>query len=157
VRTGERWLGGCLVLVAVAVGVTARTFDVGFLVDPLGPKALPYLVAGLFLVGGVVLLVFPAKREGPEYGAAGAGSTPGRARGPQALSLLILVGYASALPILGFVLSTSLATGALSRMFSGRFLQGVAVGLALGLGLFGLFTLSFGMELPLGILFGGDL
>jgi putative tricarboxylic transport membrane protein len=144
----ERWLGGFLALLAVGVALTARTFDVGFLVDPLGPKALPYLVAGLFLVGGVVLLYSPTGAR-PEADA----SKPWPAQG---LCLLILLGYAGALSIVGFVPSTALATGALAKVFSGRFLNGLAVGLALGLGLFGLFSLGFGLELPVGLLFGGD-
>jgi putative tricarboxylic transport membrane protein len=150
-------LGGSLVLVAGAVGVTARTFEVGFLVDPLGPKAIPYLVAGLFLVGGVALLLLPTReRPGEQPVAPGSVSEVEDGWRPQALSILILLGYASTLPLLGFVLSTGLATGALSRVFDGRFLRGLGVGLALGLGLFGLFTLGFGMELPVGLLLRGE-
>ncbi len=173
-KGSERWLGGLLVLAAVGLGATARTFSVGFLVDPLGPKALPYLVAGLFLVGGMALLCARTSGEGSDEGvdeAIGVGEDPGprpgeerdltsQAGGPwraQGVALLILLGYAAALPLLGFVASTALATGALSKVFSGRFLQGLGVGLALGLGLFGLFTLGFGMELPPGVLLGGEL
>ena len=159
-------------LMAVAIGAAARTFEVGFLVDPLGPKALPFLVTGLFLVGGLALLLFPAGGGAPgEDGVwARRGSRPGSLRDPRRLPatpgkagrsqvycILVLLGYASALPFLGFVVSTSLATGALSRVFAGRFLPGLGVGLAIGLGLFGLFTLGFGMELPVGLLLGGEL
>jgi putative tricarboxylic transport membrane protein len=181
-RRLDRLLGGVLVMTAGGIGATARTFNVGFLVDPLGPQALPYLVAGLFMVGGVVILLFPdngepsADEEAMDEGAVSEEAVgedvlcekavdgevkltkvSPRAWRLQSLSLLILLGYASALPILGFVLSTSLATGALSRLFSGRFRSGFGVGMALGLGLFGLFTLAFGMKLPVGVLLGGDL
>ncbi|MBT8398160.1 MAG: tripartite tricarboxylate transporter TctB family protein [Gemmatimonadetes bacterium] len=165
-RTLDRWLGASLLVLAFGLAAAARTFDVGFLVDPLGPKALPYLVIGLFLVGGMALLLAPHGPGPSGEGAAQSLEEEGAARGDgrasktwpdQALCLLILLGYAAALPLFGFVPSTAMATGALSKVFSGRFLWGLGVGLALGLGLFGLFTLGFGMELPLGIFLEGDL
>jgi putative tricarboxylic transport membrane protein len=163
----DRWLGGSLVLVSLLIAATAKSYTVGFLVDPLGPRALPYLVAGLLLMGGLVLLFFPedggnlGEGDQPgEGGEPGEGSEPGVdkwAWRPQLLCVLGLLGYAAALPYLGFVVGTALATAFLSRVFSGRFLFGLGVGLALGFGLFSLFSWGFGMELPLGLLWGGRL
>jgi len=151
VRVPDRVLGALFVLLGGWIFAVARGFTVGFLVDPVGPRGLPYLVAGIFTVGGGALLL--RKAPGP--------ATPERtAEGARALArwcggLGVLLLYATGIPLLGFVPSTVLGTGALSRLFGGRWLPGLAVGLALGLGLLGLFSLGFGMDLPTGALFEG--
>lgn len=144
----DRWIGAALVALALAVAVTAGGYEVGFVVDPLGPRALPYLVSGLFLVGGGVLVL---RRISAPQVAAGPAPQPWRS---QALALAILVAYAITLPVLGFVAGTAVASGALSKVFGGRFLPGLGVGLLFGVGLFSLFALGFGLELPVGVMFG---
>ena len=148
----DRWLGAVLVLVGTAIAAAARGFTVGFLVDPVGPRALPYLVAALFVLGGGALLV---RRPSATPEAPGPASPKRLAA--QGTSVAVLLLYAATIPLMGFVLSTVLATGALARLFGGRWLPGLAVGLAFGLGLYGLFAYGFGLELPVGLLFGGRL
>jgi putative tricarboxylic transport membrane protein len=82
-----------------------------------------------------------------------AGPAPHRWRS-QAVALAILVAYALTLPVLGFVVGTAVASGALSKVFGGRLLPGLVVGLLFGVGLFSLFALGFGLELPVGVIFG---
>lgn len=147
----DRFLGVSLLGAGVGIFGVARKFTVGFLVDPVGPRALPYLVAGIFVVGGVSLLV--RRNPAPEGGSAPAGPPAGLAS--QCLCAGALLLYAATIPLLGFLVSTVLATGALSRLFGGRWLAGLGVGLALGLGLYGLFAYGFGLDLPSGSLFAG--
>lgn len=145
----DRWLGAVLVLVGMAIAATARGFTVGFLVDPVGPRALPYLVAALLVLGGGALLVRRTSAGGEARGPA----SPKRLAA-QGSCVAVLLLYAATLPLVGFVPSTVVATGALARLFGGRWLPGLAVGLAFGLGLYGLFAYGLSLELPVGLLFG---
>ena len=167
----DRWVGATLVALGFGVAGTARGYTVGFLVDPLGPRALPYLVAALLALGGGVMAFRRTAGRGPFPGGevlprAGAPEGPEailRARGGLARSLLaqsacvgVLLLYVGAIPPFGFFLPTVLAGGALSRLFGGRWLPGLGVGLVLGAGLYGLFTWGFGLQLPVGALFQAD-
>jgi len=167
----DTWLGGALVIVGGAVAVAARGYRVGFMVDPLGPRALPLLVSGIFLVAGSALILKGRRGSGSSSTAgqqevtgppAGQqeGSDPEEEPsplGPQVGAAAILLAYSLAIPVLGFVLSTTLGTGALARLFGARWFPGLAVGLAFGLSLLALFSLGFGLDLPPGLLFGGSL
>lgn len=152
-RRLHRWLGAFLVLTSVAIAGAARSYTVGFLVDPVGPRGLPYLVAGLFLLSGGALLF----RKEPATAQPHA-QPPSRAPlGPQAICIGILIFYAAAIPLLGFLLSTILAMAGMSRLFGGRWLPGLLVGLVFALSLYGLFAYGFALELPAGTLFGRGL
>ena len=163
-------MGAALIGFGSAVAATARGYEVGFVVDPLGPRAVPYLVAGLLILGGIGMLLrrppaqavatvdgspTGASRGGEPRETQGLGLEQGRpilAQGACAGALLL---YAAAIPLLGFVVSTILASGALARLFGGRWLHGLGVGLFLGLGLYGLFAWGFGLDLPVGAIFQG--
>ena len=142
----DRWLGGFLLLSSVGISVAARGYSVGFLVDPMGPRGLPYLVAGLFLLGGGALLL----RKGPVQELPLSVSP----LGAQGTCVGILVLYAATIPLLGFILSTVLAMGALARLYGGRWVPGLLVGILFALSLHGLFAYGFALELPVGALFG---
>ena len=58
----DRSAGAVLMGVGAAVALEASTFDVLFLTDPVGPKAMPYLVAALLVGTGLAL----ALRPGPD-------------------------------------------------------------------------------------------
>ena len=148
----DRGLGGFLILLGVGIAVTAHGYTVGFMVDPLGPRALPYLVSGLFLLSGGALLLRRATAGKQHQESA---STDSLALQATCTGVLLL--FALAIPVLGFVPATTLATGAMARLFGGRWIPGLGVGLAFGLALLALFTLGFGMDLPPGLLFGGSL
>ncbi len=161
----DRWLGGVLVALGVSIAATAHGFSIGFLVDPLGPKALPFLVAGLFVLGGSSILVQSRRTDragsiggdqGLEAGMEPEGESQNggeKAVWKQVGSVGILLGMAALFPILGFLLPTILATAGLARLFGSRWLQGLAVGVVLGLGLYVLFAWGFDLDLPVGSLF----
>ena len=68
-------------------------------------------------------------------------------------TVAVLLLLAALIPPLGFIPPTVLATGVLAKLFGGKWMPGLAVGLVLSLSLYGLFALGFGLELPMGELF----
>ena len=58
-RRTDRISGLVLLAAAAAIAIEARTFNVGFLTDPLGPKALPFFAGGLLGLGGLLLVIRP--------------------------------------------------------------------------------------------------
>ena len=128
-------------MVGALVGVEATTFDVGFLTDPVGPKALPFLVAGMLLVSGVGTFVHPAP----------AGHAPGHpAALRMAAAVVAFLLYAVALPWLGFFLSTSLVVATLGFLFGGRPAQSCAFAVLLSTVLWLLFGSALALPLPIG-------
>ena len=63
----DRVSGIVLATLGVAVGAEATTFDVLFLTDPVGPKALPLLSAVIF-VGAAPPLVSPIRPLWSQHG-----------------------------------------------------------------------------------------
>ena len=141
-RTG-RVSGALLLLLGVAVGMEASTFEVAFLTDPVGPKALPFLSAAVFAGSGLFLLVRPgAPRAWP--------GRPTLARIVGATAAFLL--YGLALAPLGFTLATTLAVGTLSVLFDGPPRRSFASALVLSVALWYLFVWALGLPLPLGSL-----
>ena len=132
-----------LVLVGLAVALEASTFNVNFLTDPLGPKALPWLVAALFFVAGLAL------------GASKPSAAPQRPAGsltPVAGAATVFFAWSLTLAPLGFVISTPLAVAALARLFGGNWKQGLLTGVILTLMLWLLFAMALALPLPQGSL-----
>ena len=140
-RGPDRAAGVVLVVLAVAVGLEATTFDVAFLADPVGPKALPLAVALLLGVGGLRTLARPRHDVTlPE------GSALRRIAG----AVGVFLAYAAALPWLGFFLSTTLVVAGLARLFGGSWKGGLAAGLSLSAALWLLFVALLALPLPVG-------
>ncbi|MEZ4425332.1 MAG: tripartite tricarboxylate transporter TctB family protein [Gemmatimonadota bacterium] len=137
----DRVTGLVLILLGLAVGAQAMTFDVLFLTDPVGPKALPLLSAAVFVLSGVLLLLRP--------GSAG--------RWPERPVLLRMAGavlaflvYAALLAPLGFVVATTITVTALSLLFDGPWLKSLGAATALSAVLWYLFVWALDLQLPLG-------
>ncbi|HSH74736.1 MAG TPA: tripartite tricarboxylate transporter TctB family protein [Longimicrobiales bacterium] len=135
--------GVALVVAGAAIGLEATTFDVSFITDPVGPKALPYLVAAMLLLAGVHAALRP----------------PTGVTWPDRATLLQLAGataaflaYTVALDVLGFVLSTTLVVAALSHLYGARPGRGVTAALLLSIGLWLLFVRVLALPLPVGSL-----
>ncbi|MGD8321425.1 MAG: tripartite tricarboxylate transporter TctB family protein [Gemmatimonadota bacterium] len=137
----DRVAGGILVLLGIAVGAEASTFEVAFLTDPVGPKALPYLAAAIFVVAGAVLLTRPGVRR----------SWPRRGVLLRMGGAVVAFGaYAAVLAPLGFTVSTTLAVGTLSVLFGGPWRRSFGAALTLSVVLWYLFVWVLGLPLPLG-------
>jgi putative tricarboxylic transport membrane protein len=140
-RLGDRIAGPLLVLLGVAVGAEASTFNVAFPTDPVGPKALPYLSALVFVVAGVVLIARP---------------TMG-APWPHRTVLLRMAGataafgaYSALIAPLGFVVATTITVSALSSLFGGPWKKALGAAVTLSVVLWYLFVWVLGLPLPLG-------
>lgn len=139
----DRVAGAVVALLGLAVGAEATTFDVLFRTDPVGPKALPLLSAGIFVVSGLVLALRPGRaREWPDR--------------PVLLRMLGAVAafglYAFLLEPVGFVVATTLAVGALSMLFGGPWKRSFGAALGLSVVLWYLFVWVLSLPLPLGAL-----
>jgi putative tricarboxylic transport membrane protein len=141
--TAERVAGACLVLAAVAIAADATTFEVAFLTDPVGPKALPCLVALILAAAGARMAARPG--------------APPAWPGPAALARIagavgVFFVYGLVLPWLGFILSTTAAVTALSLLFGGPPLRSTVAAAALSSGIWLLFVRALALPLPLGSL-----
>jgi putative tricarboxylic transport membrane protein len=137
----DRVAGAVLVLVGLAVGAEASTFNVSFPTDPVGPKALPLLSAVVFVVAGVVLVARP-----------GAGAPwPHRAVLWRMAGAVAAFGaYAALIAPLGFVVATTATVSALSLLFGGPWKKAVGAAVTLSVVLWYLFVWVLGLSLPLG-------
>jgi putative tricarboxylic transport membrane protein len=138
-------VGGVIVaLIGIAVAVEARTFTVGFLTDPLGPKVLPYLVAALLVAGGMSLIVKPDRDgdwpDAPTWRRAGA-------------AVLAFVLYAALLPLFGFLGSTWACLVALGWLFGGPWKWNAVLAAIFTVTLYLVFSVLLGLTLPIGTLF----
>lgn len=141
---GDRLVGAALVVLAVAAGLEALTFRVEFLTDPVGPRAIPLLAAGLLAAAGIAILRRPA--AGGEW----RGAAPWRGL---ALAVLSLLAYAVLLAPLGFLLATTLEVAFLSRLFGGRPWRSLLAAVGFTVALYVLFVYGLALSLPAGRLF----
>lgn len=137
----DRVVGVVLMALGAATASEATTFDVGFMTDPVGPKALPMLVGAILVAAGLVALARPHAVVG----------LPGRRttlRMAAATAAFLL--YAATLPALGFFTATTLVVTALSLLYRGPVLPSVAAAAALSAGLWLLFVELLSLPLPVG-------
>jgi len=142
----DRVAGILLVLLGAVVALEARTFRVAFLTDPLGPRALPLLVAGLLALCGLVLI----RRPGPEPAWP---RSAGLLRGAAGAGVFLL--YSLLMQPLGFGASTAAAVAGLGLLFGGPPRRVLVVGLVTTALLWFLFVPLLGIPLPMGWLFTG--
>lgn len=137
----DRIAGGILALIGLATGLEATTFDVAFLTDPVGPKALPVLVAVILFGAGAEMSARPrAQVELP----------PTAAARRMALAGLAFLAYGLLLPWLGFFLSTSLVVAVLGLLFGGPRRGSALAGVGLAATLWLLFVVLLSLPLPIG-------
>ncbi len=137
----DRLVGGALLVGGIATGLEATTFDVAFLTDPVGPKALPLFVAVTLALAGASMLARP--REG-------VGLPPRSAAIRMAGAAGAFLIYAAVLPWIGFYLATTLVVAALAVLYRGPAKGGLAAGLVLTTVLWLLFVILLALPLPVG-------
>jgi putative tricarboxylic transport membrane protein len=132
-----------LVLTGVATALEAWTFNVAFMTDPVGPKALPLLVAGALVVAGARLMARPRSTvQLPDTG-------PARR---MMLAAAAFISYGLVLPWLGFFLSTTIVVGVLGVLFGGPRVGSAVAGAGLSAVLWLLFVMVLSLPLPIGAL-----
>jgi putative tricarboxylic transport membrane protein len=137
----DRVTGGVLVLAGLAAGLEATTYDVAFMTDPVGPKALPYLVSVTVVLAGLAALLRPRASV----------PLPGR---PAAIrmagAVLAFVVYALALPFIGFFTATTMVVAVLALLYRGPPGPSLAAALGLSAVLWLLFVALLALPLPIG-------
>ena len=137
----DRIAGALLVAAGVATGLEATTFDVAFMTDPVGPKALPFLVAVTFVCAGFTSLARPRAEVGlPER--------PIALRMAAAAAAFIV--YSAVLPWLGFFTATTLVVVALALLYRGPLGLSLVSALVLSGVLWLLFVRALSLPLPVG-------
>ncbi|MCB9076004.1 MAG: tripartite tricarboxylate transporter TctB family protein [Anaerolineaceae bacterium] len=142
----DRVTGVFLLLFAIWYGYQATHFKVTFMADPVGPKALPIILAGIMAVLSLYLIVKPDAN--PEW-------PPAVTWLRIAIIILIFIVYAYLLVPVGFVLATTFVMSALAILFRGPWLKSLAASLIFSLLLYGLFAMLLDLSLPTGWLFRG--
>ncbi|HSG07644.1 MAG TPA: tripartite tricarboxylate transporter TctB family protein [Longimicrobiales bacterium] len=141
----DRVAGLVVAALGLAVGAEATTFDVLFRADPVGPKALPFLAAVVFVGSGAYLTARPGR----------GGVWPPRVILARMAGAVAAFGaYAALLAPLGFVVATTTTVSALSILFGGPWRKAVGAAVTLSVVLWYLFVWVLGLQLPLGWVWG---
>ncbi|MEL6532713.1 MAG: tripartite tricarboxylate transporter TctB family protein [Pseudomonadota bacterium] len=134
----DRIFGLVVTLVALGYIASATQIQTSFLADPLGPKAFPYLVGGVGVLCGAVIVLRPD--PDPAW--------PGLATiGALAVATLVLIAYAYTLVPLGFIIPTAVTAAILSYQISPRVVPSILTGIGLSVGLFIIFKFALGLSL----------
>jgi len=136
--------GALLILMALLIALESRTFTVGFVTDPLGPKAFPLVSAVLLLAGGVFLQIKPGADDSWH---------PAKQFLRVAAAACCLLAYALLLGFLGFITTTLLVTAAFALLLGGRPIPALVNAACVSALLYALFSYLLDIALPLGSLF----
>ena len=141
----ERVFRAVMVVVALALMWTARTFVPPIAYDPIGPRPYPMLLLGLLVAACLYLALRPpALAERLDLG-----YTPLILRNV-ALCLLALLAYAMLFEMLGFIIATALMCFAVGLLFGGSIKKSAVAGIASGVFFYLLFDVALDVPLPLG-------
>jgi putative tricarboxylic transport membrane protein len=141
---GDRLFGGIGLALAAFYIWQATQIQVSFITDPVGPKTFPIIIGLLLGISSLVILLKPDPK--PHWPALGRLAEIG-------LAVVVLVAYAYALPVAGFVIATALAAAFLSWRLGTSPLQALVSGVATSIGIYVVFHLILGLSLaegPLG-------
>jgi len=140
-RLAARAPGLLLIAAGVAGALEASTFDVAFMTDPVGPKALPYLVAAIFALAGTHVAFRPR---------AGIRCPPRPVLVRTGAATVAFLVYAAALPWVGFFASTTLVVATLSLLFGAAPRRALPAAALLSAVLWVVFVRVLGLPLPIG-------
>jgi putative tricarboxylic transport membrane protein len=138
---GDRAFGVLCIVLAVLFVWQATQIELGFIVDPLGPRAFPIIIGVVLALGGLYLVLRPD--PSPDWPALDRFLDIG-------IAVAIMVGYAVLLPTLGFVLSTAVAASLLGWQLGSRPVAAAAGGIATSVGIYVVFHLILGLSLARG-------
>ena len=134
----DRLVAGLLFVGALGYVWLARGFEAGFIADPIGPSAFPYVIGTLLLATSVALA---AKQP--------SGGLPPVSWRHVALVAGLFV-YVVVLDRLGFVVATTMLSSAVVALFFGPIRRGVVLSFLLSLSIFVLFVYVLSIPLPWG-------
>ena len=134
----DRIFGLVMMLVALGYLFSATHIQTSFLSDPVGPRIFPYLIGGGVILCSLVLVIRPdANADWPGLGTVL----------QLVIALAVLIGYASSVRPLGFIIPTAVAAGVLSYQINPKPVSALLTGVGLSVGLFVLFKMILGLGL----------
>ena len=134
----DRIFGSILIVLALALFVSATQLESPFFADPLGPKNFPFIVSGAALICSLAMIIKPDKDPlWPNI----------KTLIKLFTALVILVLYAFSLKNFGFLLPTALASAALSYLIKPNVFRSSSTGIILSLSLFVIFKFGLGLSL----------
>lgn len=142
----DRFFSLVLILAAVALGAAAWQLNVPFQYEPVGPKAIPLILAILLFACSLWLVI-----------------KPDRFKEHYSRSLLVrhtvvvigLVAYAWSFEMLGFMLATCLISTVFARLFGLTLRNALVYSIVLGAVGYLLLSVLLELNVPTGVLFGG--
>lgn len=138
---GDRILGIFGLALAAFYAWQGTQIQESFIQDPVGPKAFPYMIAGVVALSSLVFVFRPD--PAPYWPAAGR-------LFEIAISVAVMIAYALALPEAGFVASTAVAAAYLSWRLGTPPARALIAGIAISVGIYVVFHLILGLSLARG-------
>ena len=135
----DRIFGGIGLVLAIVYAWAAAGIQESFLTDAVGPKVFPWIIATILGLSSVYFLLKPD--PDPEWPSFGRLAEIG-------LAALVLIAYAEALPVLGFLLPTAITSGYLTWRLGSKPLESVIIGALTALGIYLIFRSLLGLSLP---------
>lgn len=142
----DRITGVLILGFAIWYGYQATTVKVGFMADPIGPQAVPLILAALTGLVSLYLMIKPD--ENPHW------PTPSLWLRVAIITVSFII-YAYFMTYIGFILATTLEIFLLSLLFRGPVLRSLLAAFLFTLAMYGLFDLALDLNLPTGQLIEG--
>ena len=148
--TKDRSTGLIAVILGIIVAIGAYQLPASKMPGDIGPKAFPYIAAGILIICGAGLIITGKKKSEPKYDK--------QQLKRLGLVIAVLLGYIIAMDLIGFIIPTLIVAFALCTMFAKgktdvalwkRLLFAVLVDGVIYVS----FTYLLNMQLPTGILF----
>lgn len=139
----DRILGAVCVVAGAGMAWAAVDYAAPISYEPVGPRAFPFLLAGLMALAGAWLVVKPGRHAfalAPQHFK------------PIAWALVAVFAFAALFEMLGFPVATALMAVPVGMAFGGSWKQALTGGVAMGLAFFFLFDKLLDVVLPTGLL-----
>lgn len=137
----DRILGGAGLVLALLYIYFSSQIQIGFMSDPMGPRAFPILIGIVLAAACIYPIVHPDPE--PEW--------PARGRIFEIVfAVIVMFAYTNALPEVGFVISTTVASGLLSWRLGATPIKAAIAGVSIAVGIFVIFRIVLKLSLAIG-------
>lgn len=137
----DRIFGGIGLLFAIIFVWAAFQIELSFISDPVGPRTFPIIVAIIMALASLVIIIKPDVK--PQW--------PIAARLLEiAIAAGVMVAYALALPVAGFLIATAVAAAFLTWRLGTQPLWSLVSGTLTSIGIYTVFHLILGLSLARG-------
>ncbi len=137
----DRIFGGVCLLLAAFYIFFASQVRIGFMSDPMGPRAFPIGIGIVLMLASIYPIIRPDAE--PKW--------PKLRRVLEILfAIAVMIAYTYALPEFGFTVSTTIAAGLLSWRLGASPIKAALAGLVIAVSIFVLFRLVLKLSLAVG-------